>query len=122
MAKLTVEDLKKIREKTAAELSLRQTPASIRVTIHVGDCGLAAGARDIMKTFMKELAAAKRHDIRLLAADCIDPENCGNEPKVTIETDDNPPVVYQNVTPEKAVEIFSSHVLGGKVVSAYVMN
>jgi NADP-reducing hydrogenase subunit HndB len=122
MPKLTVEDLKRIREKTAAELSLRQTPASVLVTVHVGDCGLAAGARDIMKTFMKELSTANRTDIRLLAADCIDPENCGNEPKVTIKAGDAPPVVYQNVTPEKAVEIFSSHVLGGEVVTAYVMN
>ncbi len=113
MEKMTVDDLKRIKEKTSAEIALRQVPATVRVTVHIGDCGLAAGARDVMKTFMKALEESSRRDIRLLAADCPDPENCGNEPKVTVEAGDAPPVVYENVTVQKAEEIFSSHVLGG---------
>ena len=122
MAKVSVEDLRHIKEKTAAEMALRQIPASIRITVHIGDCGLEAGARDVMKAFIKALEKTDRRDIRLLAADCPDPENCGNEPKVTVEAEDGPPVVYQKVTPEKAEEIFSSHIIGGTVLTDYVMN
>lgn len=122
MANVTVEDLRQIKEKTAAEMALRQIPASIRVTVHIGDCGLAAGARDVMKAFIKALEKSGRRDIRLLAADCADPENCGNEPKVTVAAGDDPPVVYQKVTPEKAEQIFSGHIIGGTVLTDDVMN
>lgn len=116
MGKVTVDDLKQIKEKTAAEIALRQVPETARVTVHIGDCGLAAGARDIMQTFMKALEESGRRDIRLLAADCADPENCGNEPKVTVQAGDTAPVIYENVTPEKAEKIFSTHVLGGNTL------
>jgi NADP-reducing hydrogenase subunit HndB len=36
MAKLTIDDLKKIKEKTAKETSLRDGPASIKITVHMG--------------------------------------------------------------------------------------
>lgn len=108
MATLTVDDLKKIKEKTAPELALRQTRPKARITVHIGDCGLAAGARDVMKAFIEVRAQAKRPDIYLLAADCIDPEDCDNEPKVTVQTEGQEPVVHTNVTPEKAKEIFES--------------
>ncbi|MFO8113542.1 MAG: (2Fe-2S) ferredoxin domain-containing protein [Desulfosalsimonadaceae bacterium] len=113
MGKVSVDDLKRIKEETAAEIALRQVPETVRVTVHIGDCGLAAGARDVMKTFMKVLEESGRRDIRLLAADCPDPENCGNEPKVTVQAGNTDSVIYENVTPEKAEKIFSAHVLGG---------
>lgn len=122
MTKVSVEDLRHIKEKTSADMALRQIPASIRITVHIGDCGLEAGARDVMKAFIKALEKTDRRDIRLLAADCADPENCGNEPKVTVAAGGNPPVVYQKVTPEKAEEIFSGHIIGGTVLTDYVMN
>lgn len=114
MAKLTVEDLKQIKEKTAAEMALRQVPETARITVHIGDCGLKAGARDVMKAFIAALEKSDRRDIRIIAADCLDPETCSNEPKVTVKVGDTPAVIYENVTPEKAEEIFSSHVLEGK--------
>ncbi len=113
MAKVTVDDLKRIKEQTAAEMALRQIPETARITVHIGDCGLAAGARDVLKAFMKAMAASDRRDIRILAADCLDPENCANEPKVTVKIGDGAPVLFENVTPEKAEEIFTSHVVGG---------
>lgn len=108
MATLTVDDLKKIKEKTAPEMALRQTRPTARITVHIGDCGLAAGAREVMKAFMEVREQAKRPDIYLLAADCIDPEDCANEPKVTIQTEGQSPAVHTNVTPEKARELMGS--------------
>jgi len=121
MAKLTIEDLKQIKEKTAAEMALRQVPETARITVHIGDCGLAAGAREVLQSFMEELAKADRRDIRIFAADCPDPENCANEPKVTVRTGDDEPVIYESVTPEKAREIFAGHILGGQAVTGYIL-
>jgi NADP-reducing hydrogenase subunit HndB len=44
MAKLTIDDLKKIKEKSNKETSLRHGKANIKVTVHMGTCGIAAGA------------------------------------------------------------------------------
>jgi NADP-reducing hydrogenase subunit HndB len=121
MTKITVEDLKRIKEKTSADMALRQIPETARIIVHIGDCGIKAGARDVMKAFMDAMAKTDRRDIRLLAADCLDPENCANEPKVTIKVNGGQAVVYQNMTPEKAKEVFARHVLGGSIVTDYVM-
>lgn len=122
MAKLTTDDLKQIKEKTAVEMALRQIPEMARITVHIGDCGLAAGAREVLQSFMEEMDKADRRDIRIFAADCPDPEDCANEPKVTVRTGDDEPVVYGNVTPEKAKEIFAGHLLGGQVVTGYILH
>ena len=45
MAKLTIEDLKRIKEETAKSTSLRDGDANVKITVHMGTCGIAAGAR-----------------------------------------------------------------------------
>ena len=60
MAKLTIEDLKQIKEKTAKLNSLRDGPANTKITVHMGTCGIAAGARDVMNA-NKMRQVFKRH-------------------------------------------------------------
>ena len=45
MAKLTIDDLKKIKEETAKSTSVRDSEANIKITVHMGTCGITAGAR-----------------------------------------------------------------------------
>ena len=40
---------------------------------------------------------------------------------VTIEIQDQPPVKYVDLTPEKAVEVLDKHVLSGKIVEEYAL-
>jgi len=47
MPKLKLEDLAEVREKARKAISLREGAARVRVTIHMGTCGIAAGARKI---------------------------------------------------------------------------
>ena len=49
MKKLKIGDLEKIRESVRKTASLRQGKARAKVTIHMGTCGIAAGARETMK-------------------------------------------------------------------------
>ena len=42
------EDLKKLRDQARGEVDVRSGPKEIRITVHMGTCGIAAGARDIM--------------------------------------------------------------------------
>jgi len=119
MAKLTIEDLKKIKEKTAKETSLRDGPANIQITVHMGTCGIAAGARDVMSALMEEMAEADRQDIRVVASGCMG--MCSSEPNVTVETQDSEPIVYQLMDSNKMRQVFKRHVLLGEVQSDFAL-
>jgi NADP-reducing hydrogenase subunit HndB len=119
MAKLTIEDLKKIKEKTAKETSLRDGPANIKITVHMGTCGIAAGARDVMSALMEEMAAADRQDIRVVASGCMG--MCSSEPNVTVEKQDGEPIVYQLMDSNKMRQVFKRHVLLGEVQTDFAL-
>ena len=119
MAKLTIEDLKKIKEKTAKETSLRDGPANIKITVHMGTCGIAAGARDVMSALMEEMAAADRQDIRVVASGCMG--MCSSEPNVTVETLGSQPIVYQLMDSNKTRQVFKRHVLLGEVQTDFAL-
>lgn len=119
MAKLTIDDLKRIKEKTAKETSLRDGPAKIKITVHMGTCGIAAGAREVMNALMEEMAEADRQDIRVVASGCMG--MCSSEPNVTIEAEGSEPIVYQHMNPNKMRQVFRRHVLLGEVQSEFAL-
>ncbi|MCK5862257.1 MAG: (2Fe-2S) ferredoxin domain-containing protein, partial [Candidatus Hydrogenedentes bacterium] len=41
-------DLAALREKAREAIALRSGPQEITITVHMGTCGIAAGARDIL--------------------------------------------------------------------------
>lgn len=119
MAKLTIDDLKKIKEKTAAETALRHGTATVKVTVHMGTCGIAAGARDVMGALMDEINRSDRHDIRAAAAAC--PGMCQSEPNVTVEVEGREPIVYGQMDADKMRQVFRRHVLEGEVQSDFTV-
>ncbi len=114
MSKLTIEDLQRIKEETLKLTGLRHQDPKARVTVHMGDCGIEAGARQVMKTLVKKLGESGRHDIHVIAADCLG--MCESEPNVTVELEGRAPVVYQKMDPDKISLVFESHVLNGEII------
>ncbi len=119
MAKLTIADLKKIKEKQQATFNLREGGYRAKVTVHMGTCGIAAGAREIMTALMNEIDQAKAEDIISTTSGCAG--LCAREPMMTVELLSKPPVKYGDVTVEKLKEIFNEHVMGGNPVEKYVL-
>jgi len=119
MAKLTIDDLKKIKEETAKSTSLREGGATVKITVHMGTCGIAAGAREVMNALMEELAASDRSDIRVVASGCMG--MCSSEPNVTVEMQDSEPIVYQKMEPNRMRQVFKRHVLLGEVQSDFAL-
>ncbi|NLH76138.1 MAG: (2Fe-2S) ferredoxin domain-containing protein [Acidobacteria bacterium] len=117
--KLRIQDLAKIREKTKAMMTIREGQGRARVTVHMGTCGIAAGARDIMDALLGEIAKSKASDVVVTTSGCAG--LCNKEPMATVELKDQPPVKYGDLTPAKMKEIFAEHVLGGKMVAEYVL-
>ncbi len=119
MAKMSIDDLKQIKEKTAKETSLRDGAASIKITVHMGTCGIAAGARDVMNALMDEMAQTDRQDIRVVASGCMG--MCSSEPNVTVEKEGEEPIVYQRMTANKMRQVFRRHVLEGEVQTDFAL-
>jgi len=114
MAKLTVEDLKKIKEGYKSKTALREGSFRVRVTVHMGTCGLAAGAREIMNVILEELEKRGTTDVVVSTSGCAG--LCSREPMITVQLLDEPPVKYCDLNEEKTRKIVAEHIIGGKVV------
>ncbi len=119
MAKLKPEDLDRITEKIKRTTLLREGGGRVRVIVHMGTCGIAAGARAIMRALMDEIEAKDTKDVIVTTSSCAG--LCSREPMITVELRDQPSVKYVDVTPEKVKEIFSKHVIGEEIVTEYAL-
>jgi NADP-reducing hydrogenase subunit HndB len=98
---------------------LREGTGRAKVIVHMGTCGIAAGARTVMKALMDEIESREVNDVILTISSCAG--LCSREPMVTVELTGEPAVKYVDLTPEKAKRVFEEHVLGGKIVTEYAL-
>lgn len=119
MAKIKPADLGKIRERMARTMSLRDGDARAKVTVHMGTCGIAAGARKIMSAMLALVEEKDSKDIVLTTSGCAG--LCSREPMMTVELKGEAPVKYVDLDEEKTKKIFSEHVLSGVVVEDYAL-
>lgn len=117
--KLKPEDLEKIAERMKASTGLRESEGKAKVTVHMGTCGIASGAREIMKAFLKEIEEQNVQDVVLTTSGCAG--LCSHEPMATVERVGEAPVKYVKLTDAKVREILRDHVAGGKVVAEYAL-
>jgi NADP-reducing hydrogenase subunit HndB len=119
MPRIKPEDLGKIREQMARTMSLRDGDARARITVHMGTCGIAAGARKIMSTLLDLIEQKDTKDVVLTSSGCAG--LCSREPMMTVELKGQAPVKYVDLDEEKTKKIFSEHVLLGTVVQDYAL-
>jgi NADP-reducing hydrogenase subunit HndB len=120
MGKMTIDDLAAIRDAARRKVALRQGAGRVRINVHMGTCGIAAGARDIMMAVMNEVEARDLHDVIIMNSGCAG--LCSKEPMMTLEVLGEPaPVKYISLTTEKVKKIVESHVLRGEVVREYAL-
>ncbi len=119
MPKLTIDDLKKIKENYRATETLRAGGYRYRIKVHMGTCGIAAGAREIMSTILDEIEKKNLTNTVVTASGCAG--LCSREPIITIEEGNETPVKYADVTSEKAREIIELHILEGTVAEKYAL-
>jgi NADP-reducing hydrogenase subunit HndB len=120
MGKLTIEDLAAIRDAAKRKMALRQGAGRVKITVHMGTCGIAAGAREILTAVMKEIDARDLHDVIVTNSGCAG--LCSQEPMMTIEVLGQPaPVKYVSLTPQKVRKILDQHVVQGRVVPEFAL-
>ena len=120
MPKLTIQDLEKIREQARFTMAVREGGEfRAKVNVHMGTCGIAAGARTIMTALLKEVETRSVHDVLLTSSGCAG--LCSQEPMITVELAGRPPVKYANLTEIIIREIFEKHILGGAIVKDWAL-
>lgn len=119
MAKLTIDDLKKIKEKVHKEMALRDGDRRVKVTVHMGTCGIASGAKEVMDSLLEEIESAKVNDVIVTTSGCMG--LCSREPLVTVEVVNEEPIKYEYVNPNKMRQIFKRHILAGEVQTPFVL-
>ena len=106
-------------EKAKAEVDLRQGRKETQVTIHMGTCGIAAGARDVAASFMTEMAAAGVTSVSLHQSGCAG--LCEEEPMATVTMADGTLYRYGLLDKDKVQAIVRDHLIDGTHVDAYLI-
>lgn len=119
MAKLTISDLKKIKEKVHKEMSLRDGERRVKVTVHMGTCGIASGAKEVMDTLLQEIETAGANDVVVTTSGCMG--LCSREPLVTVEVLNQEPIKYEYMNSNKMRQVFKRHILGGEIQTPFVL-
>jgi len=119
MAKISVEDLQGIAKRVRKATLLREGAGRAKIVVHMGTCGIAAGARTIMSKLLDEFQKRGIEDVILTNSGCAG--LCSREPMITVEVQGQAPVKYVDLTPEKVVRIFEEHVLGEKPVEEFAL-
>jgi len=116
---MNLDDLRKIREKAERDIQLRQKQARIRVVVGMGTSGIAAGARDVLKTFIDEIA--KRNLTDVVVTQTGEKGLASQEPLIEIFEEGKPTVIYGNIDADKARRIVAEHIVNGNPVSEYAI-
>lgn len=114
----SLDDLKKIREKAQAKVSMRGKNDGIRVLVGMATCGISAGARPVMNRFVEEIAKRDLDGVTVTPVGCIG--ECAIEPIVEVLQGDER-TTYCRVTEDAVDRIITEHIQGGKPVQDYVI-
>lgn len=113
----SLDELRALRQQLQKEVQAR-TEASITITVGMGTCGIAAGAREVMSAIL-DAVAARGIAAHVTTVGCIG--MCSKEPLVDVRRGDEPKITYGNVTPAMVPRILDEHVIGGRVIEEWVV-
>lgn len=119
MPKLKIEDLARIRQEARRATMLREGAGRVKITVHLGTCGIAAGGRNIMAAVLREIEERNLDDVLVTTSGCAG--LCSREPMMTVEIQGEAPVKYVDLTEGKVKEIFAEHVVGGRIAERYAL-
>ncbi|MFA5658540.1 MAG: (2Fe-2S) ferredoxin domain-containing protein [Oscillospiraceae bacterium] len=116
----SLEELKAIRDRMKSQVGLRADEANVtRVVVGMATCGIAAGARPVLKTFSDMVQEKGLKDIIVTQTGCIG--MCMYEPIVEITEPGKEKVTYIKMDAEKSKEVVEQHLVRGKILTAYTV-
>ncbi len=122
MAKIrSIDDLRKIRDDSQSAMDLREDgDFSTKITVHMGTCGIAAGARTVMSALLEEIEKRDLKGISVSQSGCLG--LCDAEPMATFVTAKDGAIRYGHLDADKMREIVDKHLLAGKPVTEFILH
>ena len=111
---MNLEELKKLKAKAQQQVALREGGKKYRVVVSMGTSGIAAGARDVMKTMLDEIEKRGLDDVEVRVTGEHGLESI--EPVITIEEAGGERTTYAQLNADKAKQIVSEHLQKGRKV------
>ncbi len=120
MPKLTLDDLKKLRETKRAELARRDGEKTVEVIVGMGTCGIAAGSKQTFDAFVEELDSAGLTNVAVKQTGCLG--QCSVEPMAEVKVPGMPDVIYGKVDAEIAKKIVRCHIIDKRMVQDHLFD
>ena len=96
MPKLTLADLKALRDQKVTEINQRNLEnKTIQVIVGMGTCGIASGAKATFDAFVDELGKKNLTNVTIRQTGCMG--LCHSEPTVEVVAPGMPTVIYGKV-------------------------
>lgn len=115
----SLEDLKRIREQALQKRQAKASSGAAQISVAMGTCGIAAGARDTMKSILNYIETNNLSGIVVTQTGCIG--LCEKEPIVQVTAGEGEKVIYGKVTARVVERIMKEHIQGGQPVSEFVI-
>jgi NADP-reducing hydrogenase subunit HndB len=122
MAKMTLEELRKLRDSKKTDLKKRDAEGKeIQVIVGMGTCGIAAGAKHTLDAFLASLDENKLVEtVMVRQTGCMG--LCHSEPTVEVVVPGMPAVIYGKVDPAVAGEIVTKHIIGRELLDNHILD
>ncbi len=108
----SLEELKQVREEVLQKKQRKATPGNIQVTVAMGSCGLAAGARHTLESVLHFIETEKVSGVTVTQTGCLG--LCAQEPILQVVLGDQPKVMYGKVDAQVAQRIMKQHIQNGQ--------
>jgi (2Fe-2S) ferredoxin len=115
----SLEELKRVREEALQKKQVKAAAGSIQVIVAMGTCGIAAGARETMKSVLNYIETNNLSGVTVTQTGCMG--MCEQEPILQVIIGESPRVVYGKVNAEVAAQIMKQHVQGGQPLKERVL-
>lgn len=114
----SLSELQELKDQTLREINLRMQNGGTKIIVCMGTCGIAAGARETMRTIVGELKNKNINYASVLLSGCDG--SCEEEPVVKVVEPTGEETVYIRVDEEGGKRIVNEHVIGHKVIDDMV--
>ena len=116
----SIEELNALRDTVRTRMALRNgTNERARITVAMGTCGIASGAREVLLAVIDELERRGMQDVVVTQSGCRG--LCEREPMLVIQQKDKAPVTYGDLNAEKARTVITQHLGAGVIVEEWVV-
>ena len=114
-------ELEAIRKATLSRINVRpeEKGEATRVVIGMATCGIAAGARPVMLSFMDEIQKRQLNHVTVSQTGCVG--MCRLEPMVDVIVPGKEKVTYVHVKPDMVPRIVAEHIVNGRPVQEYTI-